>query len=267
MYGAMDKFVEVQVQDVAITGTSTADQAGNNKVEDTGAFATGVAVGDILHDTTDDRMYLVAALDSANVLSLTPFGAAVGTGLGTGKSFIIYSATASSKQLLSTSGVVIVENASADPINSEVNVQYCGKDGIAVKITHAAQDAGNEDIRDGFQESITESLIQAWPLVKYTGWSPSNSGVPSIGNIGSLVGGTGYTTASAVATTNSGSGINLTVDYTATAGVITSIDALNGGTGYAVGDVVTVTGGGGDATFKITDVGEVPVLILNLAKI
>ena len=75
----MDKFVEVNVQDVAMTGTSTGDQAGNNKVEDTGAFASGVAVGDILHDTTDDRMYLVAALDSSDLLSLTPIGAAPGS--------------------------------------------------------------------------------------------------------------------------------------------------------------------------------------------
>ena len=83
MYGSMQKYVEVDVQDVAITGTSTADQSGNNKVEDTGAFASGVAVGDILHDTTDDRMYTVAALDSANVLSLTPIGATQGNGVGT----------------------------------------------------------------------------------------------------------------------------------------------------------------------------------------
>ena len=261
----MDKFVEVNVQDVAMTGTSTADQAGNNKVEDTGAFASGVAVGDILHDTTDDRMYLVAALDSNDVLSLTPIGATLGTGVGNSKAFTIYSATASSKQLISTSGVVIVENAAADPINSEVNVQYCGPTGVLLKILHVAQPSGNEDIRDGFQESITESLIQAWPLVKYTGWTPSNSGVPNIGAIGSLVGGSGYTTNTGVATTNSGSGINLTVDFTAAAGAITSIDALNGGTGYAVGDVITVTGGGGDATFTLTAVNEEPVLILDVS--
>lgn len=261
----MNKFVEVNVQDVAMTGTSTGDQAGNNKVEDTGAFASGVAVGDILHDTTDDRMYLVAAIDSANLLSLTPIGAAQGTGVGNSKSFTIYSATVSSKQLISTSGVALVENAAADPINSEVNVQYCGSTGILLKILHVAQLAGNEDIRDGFQSAITGSLIQAWPLVKYTGWSPSNMGVPTLGGIGSLVGGTGYSSGTANATTNSGSGINLTVDFTAAAGAITSIDALSGGTGYAVGDVVTVTGGGGNATFTLTAVNEEPILILDVS--
>tara|TARA_R100001510_G_C7605202_1_gene170620 strand:- start:113 stop:913 length:801 start_codon:yes stop_codon:yes gene_type:complete len=266
MYGSMDKFVEVNVQDVALSGTSTGDQAGNNKVEDTGAFASGVAVGDILHDTTDDRMYIVAAIDSNDILSLTPIGATQGNGVGNTKNFIIYSATSSSKQLISTSGVALVENE-GDAINSGVDIQYCGATGIKLRITHAAQPSGNEDIRDGFQSSITGSLIQAWPLVKYTGWTPSNIGVPTIGGIGSLVGGSGYTTNTGVATTNSGSGINLTVDFTAAAGAITAINALNGGTGYAVGDVITVTGGGGDATFTLTAVNEEPVLILDVAKV
>jgi len=167
MQSSMQKFVEVDVQDVALTGTSTGDQSGNDKVEDTGAFSSGVAVGDILHDTTDDRMYTVAALDSANILSLTPIGATQGNGVGNAKSFIIYSATASSKQLIASSGVVLVENAAADPINSEVNIQYGGASGIAVKITHAAVAAGDEMMRDAFQDAVEASLIQAWPLVKY----------------------------------------------------------------------------------------------------
>jgi len=99
MYSSMQKFVEVDVQDVALSGQSTSDESGNNKVTDSGAFASGVAVGDILHDTTDDRMYLVAALDSVNTLSLTPIGATQGNGVGNGKDFIIYSATASSKTI------------------------------------------------------------------------------------------------------------------------------------------------------------------------
>jgi len=182
MYSSMQKFVEVDVQDVALSGQSTSDESGNNKVTDSGAFASGVAVGDILHDTTDDRMYLVAAIDNVNTLSLTPIGATQGNGVGNGKDFIIYSATASSKQLISSSGVVIVENAAADPINSEVNVQYCGKDGIAVKITHEAVAAGSEAMRDAFQDAIEASLIQAWPLVKYE-WELPPSKILTINKI------------------------------------------------------------------------------------
>tara|TARA_R100001509_G_C4775279_1_gene184406 strand:+ start:47 stop:589 length:543 start_codon:yes stop_codon:yes gene_type:complete len=172
----MQKYVEVDVQDQVVAGQTTNDQTGNNKLEDnTENFTTlGVAVGDIVHDTTDDRMYTVAAIDSNTVLSLTPIGAATGTGLDTGKDYIIYNASSSSKQLIATDGVALVENAAADPINSEVNIQYCGANGIAIKITHAAVAAGNEEMRDGFQEAMEASLIQAWPLVKYSSWLPSS---------------------------------------------------------------------------------------------
>ena len=46
--------------------------------------------------------------------------------------------------------------------------------GISIKLTHAAVAAGNEEVRDGFQDSITASLIQPWPYVKYSGWLPSS---------------------------------------------------------------------------------------------
>ena len=64
-------------------------------------------------------------------------------------------------------------------------------------------------------------------------------------------GGTGYTTATGVATTG-GSGTGLTVDFTADAGVITDINiAAQGDGAYVDGDELTVTGGGADATFTI----------------
>jgi len=70
-------------------------------------------------------------------------------------------------------------------------------------------------------------------------------------------GGTGYTAASAVATTSSGDGTGLTVTYTVTGGVIDQAVtiAAGGGTGvqagYKIDEVITVTGGGGNATFKV----------------
>ena len=172
----MQKYVEVDVQDQVVAGTTTNDETGNLKLEDsTENFITlGVAVGDVVHDTSDDRMYTVAAVDDATNLSLTAIGAATGTGLNTGKNYIIYDASSSSKQLIATDGVALVENAAADPINSEVNIQYCNANGIAIKITHAAVAAGNEDMRDGFQDAMEAPLIQAWPLVKYSGWLPSS---------------------------------------------------------------------------------------------
>ena len=69
------------------------------------------------------------------------------------------------------------------------------------------------------------------------------------GNVATLTlsaGGSGYTTASAVATTG-GSGTGLKVDTTVAAGAIASavINANNGGRGYKVGDIVDVAGGTG----------------------
>ena len=172
----MQKYVEVKVQDTVATGTTTVDETGNLELQDGSATFTGGVVnpGDVVHDTSDDRMYTVASVVDANTLSLVAIGATLGTGLDTCKNYIIYSATASSKQLIASDGVVVVENASADPINSEVNIQYCGASGIRVKITHAAVAAGKEAVRDGFEDAVTESLVQPWPLVRYSWALPSS---------------------------------------------------------------------------------------------
>jgi len=167
MYSSMQKYVEVAVQDQVASGTTTNDQSAALKLEDSSASFVAGNVGDIVHDTTDDRMYTVAAVDSATVLSLTAASTPAGTGLDTGKAYKIYSNTSASKQLIASDGVVLVENAPADPINSEVNIQYCGPSGISIKITHLSAAVGSEAMRDAFQDTITGSLIQAWPLVKY----------------------------------------------------------------------------------------------------
>tara|TARA_R110000764_G_scaffold27894_5_gene65761 strand:- start:548 stop:1102 length:555 start_codon:yes stop_codon:yes gene_type:complete len=176
MYSSMQKYVEVKVQETVATGTTTVDETGNLELQDGSATFTGgvVNIGDVVHDTSDDRMYTVAGILNANTLSLVAIGAAQGTGLDTAKNYIIYSATSYSKQLIASDGVVIVENASADPINSEVNIQYCGANGIRVKITHAAVAAGSEAMRDGFQDAVTASLIQPWPSVRYSWALPSS---------------------------------------------------------------------------------------------
>ena len=59
-------------------------------------------------------------------------------------------------------------------------------------------------------------------------------------NLASLVGGTGYSTATGVSATG-GDGSSLTVDITASAGgAITNVTINNAGTGYAVGNTVTI---------------------------
>lgn len=70
----------------------------------------------------------------------------------------------------------------------------------------------------------------------------------------SLVPGTGYSDATGVATTASGSGVGLTVDITQTGGVIDTVAINAPGSGYTVGEVITITGGNGDATIEVLTV-------------
>ena len=79
------------------------------------------------------------------------------------------------------------------------------------------------------------------------GGSGSPSGVQRITAGGSSYGASG----SNVATTG-GTGSNLTVDFTSTAGVVDSITINTAGSGYTFGDTITITGGGNDATFNLT---------------
>jgi hypothetical protein len=71
---------------------------------------------------------------------------------------------------------------------------------------------------------------------------------------GTLVGGSGYSDATGVATAG-GSGTGLTVNIVTAAGEITEVTVNNPGTGYAVGDVVTIAGGTG-GEIEINSIGN-----------
>jgi len=176
MNSAMQKYASIPVQNTVASGTTDgASEVGNDKLRDSSAaFDTdGTVVGDVVWDTADNRMYTVAAIDSATILSLTAIGATLGTGLNTAKTYVIYDISSSSNQLVATDGVVLVESE-GDAINSGVDIQYSGVSGIKVRITHAAVAAGNEEMRDGFEDVIESSLILAWPEAKYQWAVPSS---------------------------------------------------------------------------------------------
>ena len=78
----------------------------------------------------------------------------------------------------------------------------------------------------------------------------SSSGRPA--TVNTIVGGSGYTSSTAVETTG-GTGFGLTVNTTASAGALTAIVINNKGTGYSVNDVINVEGGTG-GTFTIASV-------------
>jgi hypothetical protein len=66
-------------------------------------------------------------------------------------------------------------------------------------------------------------------------------------NNATLDGGTDYTTSTGVATTSSGSGTGLTVNITASAGVVSNVAVNSTGQNYQIGDTIRVTG---EATYE-----------------
>ena len=98
-----------------------------------------------------------------------------------------------------------------------------------------------------------------------------NAGKVLTFNLGSLVGGTGYTTGTALATTGGSGSASLTVDITASGGAITNITINDGGTGYVAAETITVVQAGGaggtvaiatvatNATLQLTDVTTMEV--------
>lgn len=73
---------------------------------------------------------------------------------------------------------------------------------------------------------------------------------------GTLVPGTGYVTATDVATIG-GTGTGLTVDITANAGAVTAVAVNNPGVGYTIGDTITIDAGNDDATIDVLTVDDV----------
>ena len=113
-------------------------------------------------------------------------------------------------------------------------------------------------------------LATAGSLVGGTGYSSATGLSPTGGNgsgatinttvsigvpqaITLTAGGTSYATENNVSTSG-GTGADMTVNVVQTAGAITSIAINTAGTGYTVGDVITVTAGDSNATFTIDSV-------------
>lgn len=92
--------------------------------------------------------------------------------------------------------------------------------------------------------------LLGWPVIQTTRGVLTTS---------TLFGGTiGYTSQNNVATTG-GTGVGLTVNITAVAGVVTIVVVNNPGVGYTIGDVITITGGDGTATFQVATVSDATV--------
>jgi len=81
---------------------------------------------------------------------------------------------------------------------------------------------------------------------------PETKSVLTFDNL-TLSGGTGYSNGT-YSTTSSGSGTGLTVQVTATAGVVTAVSVVAPGLNYSIGDVITIIGGNNNATIEVLTV-------------
>ena len=118
-----------------------------------------------------------------------------------------------------TAGTAVATSGSATGSGLTVDTTVDGNGNI----TAAAVNAGGS----GYLITDTVTITNA------------NAGKALTLNLASLVGGTGYSTATGVSATG-GDGSSLSVDITASAGSITNVTINNAGTGYTAGNTVTI---------------------------
>ena len=135
--------------------------------------------------------------------------------------------------------------------------------GLTVDVTTTAGAVTGVVVNAGGSDyEITDTITIANP----------NAGGVATFNFSTLGGGTGYSTATNVpAVTVGGSGVNLTVDITASNGTITNVVVNNPGTGFAADELVFINQAGGangsirvatvyeDATFALADITTMEV--------
>jgi hypothetical protein len=151
----MDKFLNIPEQDLVASGTTTAGTT--DKLTDSSAtFVTdGVAIGDIVHNSTDDTYTTVSAIDSETVLT-------VATTVPDAKAYFIHSATASKSQLVSCVGIGLIEQAST----STITIAYDDAAAVdVITITHVPVASGSEAMRDALQNDVISALQTAWTSV------------------------------------------------------------------------------------------------------
>lgn len=99
-------------------------------------------------------------------------------------------------------------------------------------------------------------------LIPHVGWVKSvDKGAGPVTAVAVNTGGSGYTSATAVITSATGTGAVL--DVTVTADAVTAITVVEGGSGYKAGDTVTITGQEGFAGVAATATATITNRVIN----
>ncbi len=145
-----------------MNGTSVTP-VGSADLTDTGDVFANVSVGDIVHQSTDNEYFLVASKIDNNNLTLTALDGGTAP-IVSGKAFFIHSGTVSNSQLVSGSGVLLVEQAST----STVTITYEGAAAAdVITLTHTPVASGSEAVRDLIEESIVKGYSSSWTDVSH----------------------------------------------------------------------------------------------------
>lgn len=167
--------------------------------------------------------------------------------LSEGSTNLYYTDTRADARVAAATGTNLdLTNQSTTDLSEGTNLYY----------TEARVQTKLDDAFAQLQAMLT-NLATTTTLTLNLSGNPVPGDVESL-DVASLVAGTGYVTATNVATTG-GEGSSLTVDITASAGAITAVTINTAGSGYAVGDTVTISGGNGDATIDVLTILQMQV--------
>lgn len=160
----MEKFLNIPEQDLVVNGTSDAGAVAPIDLVDAAVnfITSGVQVGDIVHQSTDNKYFVVDEVTSATELKLSALDGGTEP-IPSGKDYFIHSATASKSQLVSCVGVGLIEQATT----STVKITY--EDGAisfdTVTLVHSPVAAGSEAMRDAIQNEVVRALQTSWTSV------------------------------------------------------------------------------------------------------
>ena len=156
----MEKFLNIPVYNLITSGTSVTP-VGSADLTDTGDLFANVSVGDIVHQSTDNKYFTVATKIDNNNLTLTALDGGTAP-IVSGKAFFIHSATAFNSQLVSCNNIGLIEQAST----STVRITYdapAASDIIA--LVHTPVAAGSEAVRDLLEDALVSALATHWKEV------------------------------------------------------------------------------------------------------
>ncbi len=159
----MEKFLNIPVYDLIMNGTSVTP-VGSADLTDTGNVFANVSVGDIVHQSTDNKYFLVASKIDDNNLTLTALDGGTAP-IVSGKTFFIHSGTASTGVLVSCVDVGLVEQLSTSTTTIAYDAPTSGND--LITLTHTPIAAGSEVARDTVQSQIVRALQTKWNEPSY----------------------------------------------------------------------------------------------------